>query len=308
VNVSVEDVKRLPFANYDIVVYLGVGILALPLARDFIVTPLGLGLPPLIVTSDSDFVRAAFETLYLLFVGYAVGHGIAYVSSYFVERFIHEWLRYPSDVWLSLSNRKGDTPFEVFNSSITTTPISLASILTAAFHLPLWPVYAIVHATGSFGFYTPKLDSSFLPIVRAKVAALQLPTPITHRSRWPKTLEHYVANNSPLGYTRLYNYLVIFGLLRSLAFLLILLTWVRLIGIFTDPARAANGKFLGLVPTSPTFSDWVTYCAMALFAGLMMMAFGKFNRRFFEECVYAFVMTTDERFPASRSHLIVPPK
>ena len=296
-----DDIKRLPFANYDIVVYLGVGILALPLARDFIVAPLGLGLPTVIVPTDSAFVRAAFEMLYLLFVGYAVGHGIAYVSSYFVERFLHEWLRYPSDVWLSLSNRPGAKRFEIFNSNINTTRLSLASIMPAIFHMPLWPIYAAIHASDSFGFYTPKLDSSFLPPLRDRVAVLRLPTPVTHRSRWPKTLEHYVSNNSPLGYARLYNYLVIFGLLRSLGFLLILLTWLRLVGLFVTPIKAQNGLLLGFGGATPTASAIATYLIMAIFAALTVMAFGKFNRRFFEECVYAFMMTKDDRLDGTSS-------
>lgn len=295
-NVSVEDVKRLPFATYDILVYLGVGILALPFARDFIVAPLGLALPGLNIKSDSEFVKAAFQTLYLLFVGYAVGHGIAYVSSYFVERFIHEWLRYPSDVWLSLSNRRGVSRFSIFNSNINSTRPHVAPLMTGLFHLPLWPIYAVIHASDSFGFYTPKLDASFLPLLREKVLALGIPTPVTHRSRWPKSLEHYVSNNSPVGYSRLYNYLVIFGLLRSLAFLLVLLTWIQLIGMFAHPSFSSDHRLTGWCFGDPAPSDWMSYGAMALFASLTVMAFGKFNRRFFEECVYAFIMTKDNRF------------
>jgi len=290
-----EDVKRLPFANYDILVYLGVGILALPIAREFVIIPLGLTLPVVTAATDSAFVRAAFETLYLLFTGYALGHVIAYVSSYFIERFIHEWLRYPSDVWLSLGNRRGATRFSVFNSNINTTEISLASLLTGLFHFPLWPLYALVHASDSFGFYTPKLDSAFLQPVRDKVVKLGIPTPVTHRSKWAKSLEHYVANNSALGYTRLYNYLVIFGVLRSLAFILVALSWVKLLALFVDVNRVTNGSISAVILHKPLPADLVGYVGISGFAALTVMAFGKFNRRFFEECVYAFIMTHDER-------------
>jgi hypothetical protein len=303
-----EDVRRLPFANYDILVYLGVGILALPLARELLIVPLGLTLPVVTTPTDSAFVRAAFETLYLLFTGYALGHVIAYVSSYFVERFIHEWLRYPSDVWLSLGNRRAATRFSIFNSNINTTEVSLASLLTGLFHLPLWPIYALVHASDSFGFYTPKLDAAFLPSVRAKVAKLGIPTPVTHRSNWAKSLEHYVANNSALGYARLYNYLVIFGVLRSLAFILILLSWVKLLAMYVGVNRAANGTVSGVVFRPASAEDWIGYAVISAFAALTVMAFGKFNRRFFEECVYAFVMTRDEIPKASARKLILPVK
>ena len=299
--VTMEDIRRLPFANYDVLVYLGVGILAMPLLREFLIIPLGISLPVLTSTSDSPFVHAAFEFLYLLFTGYALGHVIAYLSSYFVEKFIHEWLRYPSDVWLSFGNRAGATRFSIFNSNINTTALSVASLVNALFHAPLWPLYALVHATGSFGFYTPKLDNAFIPLVKAKIAALGLPTPVTHRSKWAKTLEHYVANNSALGYNRLYNYLVIFGLLRSLAFLMIVLAWIRVLGMFLDAKRNVDQSVSGIVLTSPDLNDAAEYIVISIFATLTVMAFGKFNRRFFEECVYAFIMTKDDQAKLSPS-------
>lgn len=289
---NVSDLKQLPFANYDLAVYFGIGILSLPFAKTYVAQPLGLQFPGSALEFRSPFVDSAIEALVALFAGYAIGHVIAFLSSYFVEGFIHKWLRYPSDVWLSICKSPRQRQGRVIYTNIASVKLTRASVVSAIFHIPLYPWYAVVHATGFFGFYTPKALPELLVHIKRRMSELGFDVAINHGSYWAKILEHYVANNCPQGYARLYNYLVIFGVLRSLSLLAILYTWVALLKLVIQGSHDASGKIVALSWSSEIgWTPLASYFVLSLFSTFTVMGFAKFNRRFFEEAVYAFVLS-----------------
>jgi len=287
---ALEEVKKLPFGNYDLTVYFGMGILALPLCYTIFVAPFGFYFPKFPVPFKSEFTNSAVSVIAVLFAGYALGHIIAFLASYFVEKFLHRNYGFPSDLYIEQCNNqllKISRPMNGF--PIFSSPIS---VIINGFHLPLLPIYLVVHNFTKLGYYSPKLPLEFRDVVIEKFVQLRLNIAVEENTRWSKIVEHYVANNCPNGYARMYNYLVISGVMRSVAFLSILYCWFYLAhGIistqFDQAGYLASIHFKNI--ESP-FYFFVGYILVSSFASLSMMTFAKFNRRFFEEGVQSFLL------------------
>lgn len=99
-------------------------------------------------------------------------------------------------------------------------------------------------------------------------------------------MEYYVINNSPDATARMYNYLVIAGLFRSLSFIFLTVTWIYgIIYVFERPH--INQEMMKF-----NFIDehliWATaYIFLYIFC---LFSFAKFQRRYTEEAIFAFVM------------------
>jgi len=287
---ALEEVKRLPFGNYDLTVYFGMGILALPLCYNIFVAPFGLYFPKFPIPFKSEFTNSAVSVIAVLFSGYALGHIIAFLASYFIEKFLHRNYGYPSDLYIEQCD-SGELrilrPIRVF-------PVfsSLPSIVINAFHLPLLPIYLVVHNFTKLGYYSPKLPLEFRGAVDVRLKLLRLNISVAQNTRWSKTVEHYVANNCPAGYARMYNYLVISGVMRSIAFLSILYCWFYVAHGILSAQFDTNGYLVAMHfrGIENYFYFAVGYILVSSFATLSMMTFAKFNRRFFEEGLQSFLL------------------
>jgi hypothetical protein len=160
--------------------------------------------------------------------------------------------------------------------------MSFSSAISLLFLLPALPFFVLFLWFKPVGFYVPKLPERILPDVRRAFRNTNSSVSVDIGTRWEKLVEHWVANNCPAAYQRMYNYLVIYGALRLLSFVMLLAAWVILL---------KSG--LALVSDAGwTFSlRRATLLAAAAFAGYMaMLAFAKFNRRYFEESVLALLL------------------
>lgn len=289
---NINDVKRLPFANYDLVVYFGVGVFVLPLAQKYISNPLKLSFPASIAVPTDGFLSEAVGVLVVLFACYALGHVIALLASYLVEGFIHKWLRYPSTVWLRKCNNRKMSISDIMKRNIRETEFNFETFLVSFLHFPLILFYLIIYYRRLFGFYDTKAPCYLRKMAIERMAQCGLNVPLNHGSNWLKIIEHYVANNVGTGYLRLYNYLMIFGLLRSLAFVGIVYSWVAFFRIFGSGVYDRSHVLIGLTwDFSPTEPEIFTYFASAFVTTFLVVGFAKFNRRFFEEALYAFVLS-----------------
>lgn len=289
---TLPESRRLPVASYDLVVYFGVGILALPFFRVWVAEPLSLRPPEgSLLFPSFAFVGTAILTLLVLFAGYALGHVIALFSSFFVERFVQLWLGYPSDIWLSACARGVEARRQIIRDRVVSARYGGAMLIVSLFHLPLAPFYAVMWVARGFDFYFTKLPCELHPLLLKKLKAERLPVPVQHGSTWPKVLKQYVVNNCPVAYTRMSNHRVVFGLLRSLAFLAVCFLWAQ-IGFAAVDLWDGGAVTIHLV-------RWLV---IGTTATLLIIGFAKFNRRFFEESVYAFLLTrsTDASSPSER--------
>lgn len=280
--------RALPFAAYDLAVYLPGGAILLVLLQYTFATISDVPLVAPISLAGHDTVDDVVLGVVWLSASYLAGHLGAFFSTYVVERFVHNALGYPSNVWLEMeeSSKAGISPkifvAKIFERNIKQYKLSFSSVIALAFLLPALPFFILFLIFKPVGFYVPKLPERILEDVRRAFRKTNSSVSVEKGTRWEKLVEHWVANNCPAAYQRMYNYLVIYGALRFLSFVMLLAAWVIILKS-------------GIALTSETGWSFslrrVTLFGAAAFAGYMsMLAFAKFNRRYFEESILALLL------------------
>jgi hypothetical protein len=238
-----------------------------------------------------DAIAIIIRATIWLSASYLAGHLGAFVSTYLIEKFVHNSLGYPSDIWIKFEIRNfegwsGNILRKIFTENIKNTKINFVSILVIFAQAPALVPILFFYLAKPFGFYSPKLPLQILPAVRKQFEKLDLDIVVKQGSRWEKVVEHFVANHCSLAYTRMYNYLVIYGALRILSLILLMLCWAFLC---RDIYIKCNGGVFSLQVT-------LEYMSFASGYILAVMAFAKFNRRYFEETILAFVLAPTSLF------------
>jgi hypothetical protein len=152
-----------------------------------------------------------------------------------------------------------------------------------------------IYATGVFGYYSSRVPQSVMDSASTKIARVGAQgARISTYSPWFKVVEHYVTNNLPMASARMYNYLVISGIFRSICTILLVALWFELyylihyvitghehIGIFMSDLNGIQYRMWSYIVLSTVF-------IFSLFSYL------KFQRRYVEEAIFAFVLAKDE--------------
>lgn len=286
-----EKVKSLPFATYDLAVYLPGGAVLLVILANF----LNAFFPHTKFPINFDFAGAdvsIFVKVAVLIAGsYLVGHVGAFVSSYLIEKPVHYVLGFPSQNWVNLENFIEANPTNldpanaVFRAQLKKAPLNRVTWVLYLAQLPaiIWIILGYV--VKPFGFYTPKLPRGLLSAVTKNFDELATGVSISDNSRWEKVVEHVVANSCPSAYERMYNYLVIYGALRLLALIALTLCWWDIL------YNASLVLHFGL---HFDFLNFLQFMFISLAYTLTVMAFAKFNRRYFEECVLGFLFSEEK--------------
>lgn len=270
---------------YDLAVYLPGGAVALVLAHQFVENYVSL---PASIYGEQNVaaVGQVITAVVWLSASYLAGHIVAFVSSYLIEKFVHYNLGYPSEIWVESEDvlHEGTEVLDhqvIFEQNLRESHAKfLISKLILLSQVPATIPLLLVRFIKPFGFYTPKLPAGLKPKVTEKFGRFNFDVKIEKGTRWEKIIEHYVSNNCPVAYTRLYNYLVIYGALRTLALLVLAYLWMMII---YDVILKINGGWkLDLTAT-------IYFNALTFVYILCLMAFAKFNRRFFEESILAFL-------------------
>jgi hypothetical protein len=145
--------------------------------------------------------------------------------------------------------------------------------------VPLFPLYAVLISLRWFDFYFSKLPFEIRSVLDDRLRVEKVPIAVAQGTPWPKVLKQYVVNNCPVAYARMSNHRVVFGLLRSLALLALCAAWVEIGLAIAAWIKGDSSALFHAV-------GWLTFAVLATF---LIIGFAKFNRRFFEESVYAFV-------------------
>lgn len=278
---------------YDLAVYLPGGavllILLKAIIRSFAASEYD-AVSAALMPNANDTIGLVTRSVIWLSASYLSGHLAAFASTYAVEKPVHHYLGYPSAVWLEFEKkaRLGKIAQDLksifqdsVKGSLKNSYKDPVQIVVLALQLPAIPIFWAIYKKGAFGFYSPKLPLGLMDDVRELYAKIGVRIPIGIGTRWEKVLEHYVANNCPLAYTRMYNYLVIYGALRLLSFIMLLVIWSIL------------GESIYNFLLFDAYFDVMKFSFMAMFAtayAFSVMAFAKFNRRYFEETIMALVL------------------
>ncbi len=284
-------------------------------------------LPTIAMPVSKSEIWLVLNGVILVSIAYFMGHIISYISSMTIERYVHRSFGYPSTVFLRTCGHTDILPADetkelkkvhendVFSNKFLSNGSKISGIILLLVMLPLWPGMELIKRYGKFSFYRSNIDAGLLPLIKIKFQSLGTGIAISHNTKWPKIIEHFVANNCPLGYARLYNYLVIYGALRSMALIMLIFTWMFIL----DKARTLyyrvalsvdgvpqisiagknfktaieNNESLTRAPFDSILLALLHFVIIIIISSFVLMAFCKFNRRFFEESIFAFLF--DER-------------
>lgn len=292
----IESIKKPPFANYDIVVYFGAGLFLIPFVNRYIVEPMAAKWPNFEIEVGSKIAKEATSILSLLFFIYIVGHILAYLSSQVIEKSADRILgKISTSIIISSiaqsKNRNSAIRAIIYNrlSSIRRENALFTTIVRLLYHVPALPLYAATFALGSFGYYDTRIPASTLRSARKIFAQNdRLSGEISLKSKWYKQLEYYAINKHPEAVPRMYNYLVISGLFRSLSFIFLTCCWLI---IYYQVHYLIHGDWL-LKPIAG-FKDGhvalLEYLAMLTLYAFCLFSYLKFQRRYAEETIFAFV-------------------
>lgn len=293
--VEVPLYSKAPFANYDIVVYLGGGFFALLIAWRYLVVPFEIfDLSGLTGEKAHDGWTTQIVLIVLLgILSYTAGHLISYLSSHFVEGFLNKVIGSFSEV-IRLSTK----PRTKFNEGLRERiKANLDSNFTWRKGWVLWVAHAPIGLwygaliqfdlfdsldTRLPGRMMRKLDKKlkvYFPEVRPKKA-----------KQWFRWVEYYSNYNAPTASASMYNYLVISGFMRSIAFILLLAIWFEL-AHFAYYAVEGDAK----IHVDKGLLHWGAY-ASVLYVGYIcaITAYTKFYRRYVEEAILGFLFEVPE--------------
>lgn len=298
---EVKDLVKPPFANYDVVVYFGCGLFCLPLIYHYMIEPAGLRFPRFRFDIGMPFADTAISTLSLLFTVYILGHMIAYAASYFVEKTVEVFCgKISSSILISTlsSNNKYPETLQAWIFDHVRDAFKKGRRLFSVFRLvvlaPVAPAITIMFLTKSFDYFRTRVPRRVMEQVRQRCKRLNY-GPVGLRTKWYKLVEHDVINNNQNASARMYNYLVISGIFRSLSLLFLASAWAEIIWW-------TYGKIKGLDPVKALLSDKPisgAHIAAGIIFNILFVfslsAYIKFSRRYAEEAIFAFVLTREAK-------------
>jgi hypothetical protein len=241
------------------------------------------------------FLTEAVGGLATLFVIYVAGHILAYSASEFIEKVADRIFGKVSSAIIVSCHSTATTRNDLIRalifqriSTIRKENALLPTIVRFAFHIPALPLYALTFGFGFFGYYDTRVPKSTLMFASRKLAETpEVGDRISLRTKWYKPLEYYVINRCPEAVPRMYNYLVIAGLFRTLTMVFLLSLWAQ---IYFAVHFCIHGDWLlkppiGAVTAHPMI---VEFLLISVAFNFSLFSFLKFQRRYAEEAIFAF--------------------
>jgi hypothetical protein len=281
---------KLPFTSYDVVVYFGVGISALPFLSRYVLEVSESKLPPLFSGYSNPLINDAVSIIALLFGVYVLGHGIAVLSSIFIEQFLYRSAGPPSRIIVEQCTAQ---PTQSFRSMILERIVSsywknstASDYIRLVFHLPVIPLYLAMGIIRFHGFYECKISPQVSLRLQYRLTKhYDVGSNVLSGHGWFKIVEYACANDHPTAMAKMYNYLTIYGLFRSISFLLLCAIWAEFAFWFTRGG-------LGFIDATGPGTFYVRLSVVYGAYLISFIGFAKFSRRYTEEAVQAFSLSS----------------
>lgn len=271
-------VENLPFTVYDVLGYAGPGFFGLVYFSGLWL--LNDGSFSLIVLSDLNFgfFGDFIATTLIIVISYILGHVFSFVSSLTVEKLSTSLLGYPSRFSAQSGWKDSWDPSSHFCKYVREKPVlaGLIFLFFFPYSIILFIFIQVPHARDYLG---KRLDKSIIDIMKDRFRALNDKRFYidfeNSPSNWFKYLEFYCINNLPGAAGRMYNYLTIYGLMRSCCLIFHCGFWISFWFSFYGSVHLGNiFIFISLVSL--------------LFSFTTFLGFQKFFRRYTEEAILAF--------------------
>ena len=282
-------VEQLPFTVYDILGYLAPGVFWLWL---ILATASYSGLPvdqlrEFALVTEGIFGKI-LTSIAFLFASFVLGHLISFLSSLTIEEFAKLYLGYPSFYIAREYNlKKNKQKYSVYINALNSLEKQpFWFILISILCIPLTFLLLVFGWCNWFGKIVKGLSPTIIDMLdRIFPVVIQLrcgkPTNIEwakHKNSsddidWFRFVAFEVANNNQTALSRMYNYLTIYGFLRSTCFSTITFGYVGVIAFF----YINDIIYLYISGT------------LIVLSFFLFLSYSKFHRRYTEEAILAFV-------------------
>lgn len=260
--------KQNPFSLYD---FLGYFIPGTTLIYVVYIINTCKSLSKVTFTTIIDsFPKLQFEgIIFIMILGYLIGHVFSYLSSITVEKYAVWRYGYPSRYLLDMKIPRYFEHFKTVKGCFWGIIMIIVLLPTMILDLLLG------NLLGFKSFYTKKLDDVLCIIVKAKVNKLTellgissvkgLPEKYAEATDFFRIVQHYTYDNSKNHQNKFTNYVALYGFLRTLTLIFNLIFWYLIVHLF----------FVEL-----TTVLFILILSISLSAYVLFMAFMKFYRRY----------------------------
>lgn len=274
------DLKPNPFSLYDFLGYFTPGAILIYSVL------LGVGYADpesTAVGKLSEYFTFDKPEIYIPFiiVSYTLGHLLSFISSSTIERYSVWAIGYPSKYLLGI---KHDGYFAVKEHRFVR---GVLRGLTAILLLPVsFPDFIFGYFLSFRKVYAKQLDPLLIALLRAKTESLinrkaELLNPgdfgEASDQDYFRYVYHYALENAPHHGPKMQNYVALYGFLRTITLLTIVLAWIELWYIYSSP--------------SVTSSLWLAAIGISLTSYVFYLSFVKYYRRFSLEALMAMSVT-----------------
>ncbi len=207
-----------------------------------------------------------------------------------IEKFLFKTAGTPSKIIARSLNITNDKDSHFISDILTQTrntyrSPAISDLIRAAFHLPVILVYALIIWLRLFGFYQSKVNGFVVARVQQRLESnYDYHGAIISDTSWFKIVEYACSNDHPAAMLKMYNYLLIYGLFRSMAFIILCATWCELYFFIFQGG-------LGFVDTTGPGNIYFRIGILQLTYWVSFVGYGKFSRRYAEEAVQAFALS-----------------
>jgi hypothetical protein len=234
-----------------------------------------------------------------IFLAYFLGHVVSFLSATVLERYAQwrydtpaKFLIYETHGWFFRKSAPESSPYPVSVFQLKAEPIvnRLGKIVISLFIVSIsLPDILLSNILGIDRRYCKRVSHVVKSALKNGMERLRIRlglsrTEFGETTSWNHGFErlglHFAIEGAPAHVVTLRNYVVLYGFLRSMTFVLILIFWTL---IFT-------GCKIALCPFDVVFSDSIMVCIPV--SGLALCsyaAFLKFWKRYHEEAIYAFL-------------------
>jgi hypothetical protein len=154
-------------------------------------------------------------------------------------------------------------------------------------HAPVLPWYLFVASLGLFNFVDTRLPARMLEKMKEKIETDFSSLGYQPGGQWFRWVEYFTAYNRSVAASSMYNYLVIFGFMRSLSYIFLICIWLEIFHVAFDgylPGEAVSHGPGGVLGVSLYFL--VLYVAYVT----TVTSYCKFFRRYIEEAAMGFLL------------------
>lgn len=280
---SHDRIENLPFTTYDLVGYLVPGGIIILYVLPYLEYDGGAVLQ--ILQHATWPIQVLILTAIVVF-SYITGHIISYLSSEFSEKFVLRLLGYPTHFLLIKRDVKAkirENLKKIFSRE-TDEPIPLFTILVVIFHFVITPPLLCIYCFMGLDVYAKPMSKGASEACRERFQSLWPNANIDFENgeqNWFELVSYYTLNKYPYVAPKAYNYVVLYGLLRSMFFISTIVCWLLVIEwFFLD---------VGMKPIIDFFQEkWIAFVVFEFLTVCWGIAYCKFFKRYSKEILSTF--------------------